>query len=155
MNKLPKISVKVVGIVAVLVAILGLIYNGMTLFSAQSGAFSDLIKQQNLSRFYQAFYAMSVICIACYLLIIACGIALIQSRLNWSIILSGVLIFEVIYLLSIGLLWSRLDSSMSVAAATGVANGGLMFQVFILFPIWAPLILKWAKKKIAQETPSN
>jgi hypothetical protein len=61
-----------------------------------------------------------------------------------------VLLFEVIYFLSVSLLWTRLTSGMSVAAATGVANGGLMVQFVILFPLWGPLVLWWAKKRLDQ-----
>jgi len=153
MSKLPRISVNIVGVVAIIVALGGLIYNGISLSFAQSGAYSDLIKQQKLSYFYQAFYAMSGICIICYVIILLSGIALIRKRDSWSIILTGVLIFEVIYFLANSLFWALLefDSRMSVAAATGVANGGLTIQGVILFPLWAPFLLRWAKKKIIQE----
>jgi len=100
MSKLPRISVNIVGVVAIIVALGGLIYNGISLSFAQSGAYSDLIKQQKLSYFYQAFYAMSGICIICYVIILLSGIALIRKRDSWSIILTGVLIFEVIYFLA-------------------------------------------------------
>jgi len=35
----------------------------------------------------------------------------------------------------------------SVGAASGVANGGLMFQLIILFPIWGGILGFWTKRK--------
>jgi hypothetical protein len=40
---------------------------------------------------------------------------------------------------------------MSVGAATGIANGGLMAQFIILFPLWAPLVVWWARKKLQSQ----
>jgi type IV secretory pathway VirB2 component (pilin) len=150
MSNLPRISVMIVGAVGTIAGLLGLCYNGMTLTVAFRGGFSDLVKQHGLSVFYPAFYTMSGICVGCYLLVLACGIALLRGRLRWARFLTGVLLFEVIYFLSVSLLWTRLTSGMSVAAATGVANGGLMVQFVILFPLWGPLVLWWAKKRLDQ-----
>jgi hypothetical protein len=155
MNNLPRISVLVVGAISTIAGFLGLCYNGMTLTVALRGGFSDLIKEQSLTGFYPAFYTMSGICVVCYLLLLTCGIALLRARLRWSGFLTGLLLFEMIYFLSIALLWKRLPDSLSVTAATGVANGGLIVQFIILFPLWGPLVLRWARKRLEHDTPSN
>ena len=72
----------------------------------------------------------------------------------------GVIIFELAYFCSIGTMWLIPPIGMSIGAATGVANGGLMFQAFILFPFWAPLLASWATRRLSEteqaaNTPSD
>lgn len=62
------------------------------------------------------------------------------------------LLFEIVYFFSLGMLWLAPSMGMSVAAATGVANGGLMAQFLILFPLWAPLLAFWARRHLNDST---
>jgi hypothetical protein len=153
MSNKPRVLVVIVGAIAVLTALCGLYYNSASLSTALCGGFSDLVGQHEVTYFYPAFYVMSGICIVCYLLLLVVGVDLLRARLRWSRFLTGVLIFEVVYFFSIGVLWLMPNVGMSVGAATGVANGGLMVQFIILFPLWAPLVLRWAKKKSEQDRP--
>ena len=155
MNNTPRILVIVVGVVAALAALFGLYYNGMTIVIALRGGFSDLVAQKGLTFFYLAFYVMSATCVICYFLLLVLGIELLRMRLRWSWLLIGVLLFEIVYFLSLGILWLLPSVGMSIAAATGVANGGLMAQFIILFPLWAPLVLWWARRKIEHEKPTG
>jgi len=62
-----------------------------------------------------------------------------------------------VYAISLGLipLITEKHVAYSMAAATGVANGGIVVQVVTLFPIWAPLIIFWAhSNKSPNFTPS-
>lgn len=151
MNSKPRGSVLIVGLVATVASLFGLWINGTTIVTALRGGFSGLVNQQGLSYFYPAFAVMSGICILCYVLLLVLGIDLLRSRLRWSRLLTGLLIFEVVYFFSIALFWLVPSIGMSVGAATGVANGGLMFQFIILFPLWAPLILWRARRKSEDE----
>jgi hypothetical protein len=152
MNAIPKALMVVTAVVALLAALLGLWYNGTTMLIAIRGGFSKTIKEPGLSHFYPAFYTMSAICVVCYLLLLACGIALLRSRVRWSQLLTGVLIFEVVYVFVVAALWMAPTIGRSVAAATGLANGGLMAQFIILFPLWAPLALWWAGRRLESDT---
>ena len=100
-------------------------------------AASPTITQRGLSYFYPAFYTMSAVCVVCYVLLLACSTALLRSRVRWSGLLTGVLVFEVVYFFAVAALWMVPTIGQSVAGATGVANGGLMAQFIILFPLWA------------------
>ena len=151
MRTAPRFSLIVVGTVAILVALFGLYYNAMTVFTAFRGGFSHLIEERKLTYFYQAFYVMSATCIACYLLLLLTGIDFLRLRFRWVWPFTGVLIFEVIYFFCIGISWLAPNAGMSIATATGVANGGLMAQFIILFPLWAPLVLFWARQKARHE----
>ena len=140
------------GIVSISMAVVGLWYNLTTLFTN----FSSLVQEYDIPHFYPAFYTMSTICIGCYLVLLTCGVQFIRLRTGLVKLFVGILIFEVVYFFSIGTMWLIPKVGMSVGAATGVANGGLMFQAFILFPLWAPFLAGWAHKRlIASEATSN
>jgi len=137
----------IVGVVAVITATLGILYSASTIFSVMQGSASALVDQRDWPYFYQAFFIMSAICMACYLILIVCGINLVRSRLSSSRLVTLVLLFEVGYLFAIGTLWLEPTFGPSIAAATGVANGGMMIQMIILLPLWGPLLLWWANKR--------
>lgn len=104
--------------------------------------------------FLVAFLIMSTICIACYICLAIAGIHFVRGKTRLVPLFTTVLIFEVVYFFSlstlffsIGALWAIPQIGMSVATATGVANGGLMAQFCVLFPLWAPFAVSWAKGK--------
>jgi hypothetical protein len=141
-----------VGIASIAMAGIGLWYNLMTLFTD----FSDLVQEKGIVYFYPAFYTMSAICIACYVALLLCGVQFVQLRTSLLKLFVGVIIFEIVYFFSIGPMWLIPKIGMSIGAATGVANGGLMFQAFILFPLWAPFIAGWAARRLKEtEKASN
>jgi hypothetical protein len=76
-----------------------------------------------------------------------CGFDQVRLRLAYLKIFVGLLIFEVAYFIFIGgFLWRFTINPMDVAAASGVANQGLTAQVYVLLPLWAPIVLWRAKK---------
>lgn len=134
-----------VGIVSIAMAIIGLWYNTTSL---SVNYFSDPVQEDNMEYFYPAFYTMSAICIICYIILLICGVQFIRLRTNLVKLFIGVVIFEFVYVFSIGFFWFIPKIGMSIAGATGVANGGIMYQIFILFPLWAPFVVAWAARKI-------
>jgi len=110
------------------------------------GGFSELVTQQKLTYFYLAFGIMSGICVTSYLLLLACSADLLRRRLRSVRLLTGILIFEVVYFFSIRALWLIPGGGLSIGAATGVANGGLMAQFVLVFPLWGPLLVCHAKR---------
>ena len=152
--KIAKVILRVIGLISIILAGLGLWYNSKTLFADYSDVFTD----RSIPYFYPAFYTMSAICIICYVVLIIIGIQFLRLRTGLRRIFAGVLIFEFIYFFSLGFLWLPPDIGRSIGAATGVANGGLMLQAFILFPLWAPFAVGWAgrniEKGIEQSVPA-
>jgi hypothetical protein len=147
-----KASLIILGVISIICSILGLLYNISMLYACFSGAFEELIKENKLFYFYQSFYTMSAICIVFYLLLFFCGIYFIKLLIRFVWLFISVLVSEIVYFFSIGALgWNLGDVSHSIAAATGVANGGLMIQVFILFPLWGSILALWLKKKIQSD----
>lgn len=134
-------------------AVIGLWYNLTTIFTD----FGDLAQERDIPFFYPSFYVMSAICIGCYIALLICGIQFVRLRTRLLALFTGVVVFEVVYFFSIGMLWLTPKVGMSVGAATGVANGGLMFQAFILFPFWAPFLAGWAARRLTtnERAPNN
>lgn len=150
--KKASVILRVIGVVSIIFAGIGFWYNSMTFLASWSKDFRD----KDTLYFYPAFYIMSFICIMCYSVLLICGIQFIRLRTRLFPLFVGVLIFEFIYIFSIGFMWLIPEIGRSIAAATGVANGGLSLQIISLFFIWAPLIVLWAKGKISKpEEPSN
>lgn len=133
----------IVGVFAIGTALLGLSYNAMSVSSALSGVFDS----DDTPYFNEAFFLMSAICVSCQITLLVCGIDLVRSKLRWSRLVTLLLFFELGYVFAVGTLWLEPTIGRSVAAATGVANGGLMFQFFVLLPLWGPLLLWWTKSK--------
>jgi hypothetical protein len=133
-----------VGIISILMATAGLWYNLMSL----SGVLSHHVEDPEVPYFFPAYYAMSAICICCYIVLLICGIQFVRLRTGLLGLFVGTVIFEVAYFFSISILWLAPGIGRSVAAATGVANGGIMIQFIILFPLWAPFLAGWAARRI-------
>lgn len=144
--KKAKVIIVAVGVLSVAMAAVGLLYNLTTLLID----YSDSMQERDIPYFYPAFYSMSTICIGCYIVLLTCGIQFIRLRTKLLKLFVGILIFEVIYFFSIGPMWLIPKIGMSIGAATGVANGGLSFQGFILFPLWAPFLAAWAARRLAK-----
>jgi hypothetical protein len=96
--------------------------------------------------FREAYYPMFSICLAFYALLAFFGAQFLQLKTRLRFWFLGLLILELGYFFSVGFLWRLNDEkiALSIAAATGVANGGLVAQGITLFPIWAAIIVFWA-----------
>jgi hypothetical protein len=139
-----------IGVIALLCAALGLLYNINSLMVALTGGFDELVVEHNLSRFYPAFYIMSATCIAFYLLLSWYGLQLLRLRSSAVWPFSVLMIVEVVYFFAIGAFAPHVaELGLSIGGAFGVANGGLMVQFLILFPVWGPACAIWAGRRIA------
>lgn len=148
MSTFSKASFIVLGCTSLICSIFGLIYNIIFGAVSFSGTFDDLIKSHGLVYFYPSFYLMFSITIACYLLLAVCGFYFIRYRPLYTRVFLGLLAFEVAYFLSFRFIVQLPKIGGSVAAASGVANGGLMAQFFILFPIWGAFLSVLARKRL-------
>lgn len=149
-----RILVRITGLVAMVVALLGIYLNGTSLLSASRGVFSETVTREGWNYFYSAFYIMSGICIICFVLLLLSGMGVLFLRLRFSELLIGVLVFEVVYFFSLGSLWLVPNAGSGIDAAIGVGNVGLAIQLEILFPLWAPIVLRWAGKKLQRDSPA-
>ena len=142
---IPKVTLRVVGVVSIALALLGFFYNGTTI----TADFSQLQNEHDIPFFYPAFYVMSAVCLTCFVLLLVFGIKFFQLKPQAVPLFVLLLVFEVLYFLAIGPMWLLPSIGGSIAAASGVANGGLMFQAFILFPIWSIPASLWARRRLS------
>lgn len=147
-----KVCLIIIGVVSVVLASLGLLYN-LTSFAAMlRGSFSEIAQRPDTQHFVPAYLVMSAICVGCFVLLIVCGVTFITGRTHLTRFFVILVIFMALYPFSIGLFWFLPGIGMSIGAATGVANGGLMLPILILFPVWGPLAAVWAARKVEAES---
>ena len=137
-------SFRGIGLLAILCGLFGFYYNFSTLGTALAGKFGA----ENGAGFYVAFYLMSLICFVIHGLMFFLGVKIFRRQQRFVNTFVKLLIFEVIYFFSVSLMWMIPSIGMSVAGATGVANGGLMIGFLILLPLWSPFLLKWARRNL-------
>jgi hypothetical protein len=140
-----RLVLRIVGTIIVLCASLGLLYNGASLFIVASGALDGAQFGLPVPYLYEAFYMLSAVCVSCYLALLLCGVQFIRLSTSLFWLFAFALIVEAALYYGTGRLWLHPVYGGSVAAATGIAEGGLMFQSLIFLPIWAP-ILVWAAR---------
>jgi len=152
--KTAKTTLRVVGIFTILIASLGLLYESRTLLFG----FQRFSPETDTPYFYHALYPMASLCIVFYILLIISGVHLMRYDIRILKLLNAVILAEILYFLLIVLVLINIPGiGLSIFTASGVANGGLMFQAWTLFPIWAPLLARWAAKRIEKlsSPPSN
>ncbi len=141
MSKAPHHTLRFVGLASLVFGGLGLWYNAHTLFA-------PMPPRADEPHYAVVLYAMSALWIGCYLLLLFVGIQFLRLRASALRLLVGVMVFEVAYCFCIIFFWSVSEFGDSVAGATGVSSGGVMFQFMTLFPIWGPLLASWASRDI-------
>ena len=144
--KLPKAILRGIGMVSILLALVGLFYNATTI----STDFSRFHDDRDVAFFYPAFYTMSAISISSFVLLLVLGIQFLRIKPGVVRVFVLLLVFEVLYMLAIGPMLFLLSGGRSIGGATALANGGMMFQAFILFPIWAIPASLWAGRKLSE-----
>jgi hypothetical protein len=145
---LARFALAAVGVVTIGLALAGGWYN----FGSIRADFSTLPRDLDAPYLYQALYSMSALCVAFYVFLFYVGIQFIPGRTDKTQLFVLVLVAEMLYFLAAESLWMMPRCGMSIAAATGVANGGLMFQALLLYPLWAPVIAYLAARQLKQET---
>jgi hypothetical protein len=149
LTKLSRLAAVGVGLVGLITGLAGLVSSGISLAAALRNIPAESGPAGATDHFHPAFYGMLAVTSACCLAVVICSIDLLCLRLRWSRILSVVLLFEILYYLVTPFLWLMPSGGSSWAAAFGGAYGGLMIQLYVLFPCWAPFVLLWATQNWA------
>lgn len=147
--KTETVMLRAIGGIAILMAAWGLFYNLVSF----SSIIANLVRDPEAPYLLPAFIIMSVICVGCYVVLGICGLQFVRLRPRVINLFIGVLLFEVIYFFAISAMWMVSAIGMSIGAATGIANGGMMMQFVILFPVWAPIFAYWSARRMAYNTP--
>ena len=148
--KRAKVTLIAVGVVSIVMAASGLSYNLTTVFTD----FGEFSQEDDIPYFGPAFYTMSAICVACYIALLVCGVQFVRLRTRLLSLFIGVLVFEAVYFFSLGPMWLIPGIGMSIAAASGVGNVRLVPQLFLLLPLWGPLLATWAARRLERDESS-
>jgi hypothetical protein len=145
-----RIALRVVGLAVLVCAGLGLLYNSASFYAVATGALDTVQTEKPMPYLYQAFYVLSAVCVACYIALAICGIQFLRLSTSLIWLLVGVFIVEAIMWFATGRFWSHPTYGHSVAAATGISQGGLVPQFFILLPLWAPVVVWLARRSLVR-----
>jgi hypothetical protein len=138
-----QLTIRIVGAVSLVCAAFGLWYNFATFRAALREP-----DEGDTPQFRKAFLVMSAICVIFYVALAWTGTEfVIGISEHWAVFVA-VLFAEAIYFLAVGMLWARSPHALSIGAATGVSSGGLSLQLYILFPLWAPVAVWLARDRI-------
>ena len=149
MSKNQQIVRKILGFVALILAGFGIYYNSHTGYIALTGGFGGEGPGATEDFFYVAFAVMSLVCVVCYILLCCFGVKLIRGISFNRVCFRELMIFEVVYFFTVSGLWLVPRIGSSIAAASGVANGGMIAQFLILFPVVGPITL-WLTERESQ-----
>ena len=146
--KTARIVLRTVGVLAIASAVFGLWYNALTFSAIYTDQSFESALPAPTPFFRQAFYVMSAICIASYLILAWCGVQFLRLSTAWWWVFGLVGIVELLLLPVLGRLWLDREWGMSIGAASGIAVGGLMPQLIVLFPLWGPIAVWLARKSL-------
>jgi len=142
-----------VGIVAVLLAAGGVLYTAASLYTVASGGIDELAIEARTPYVHSAFYVMATICLFFYAVVLVCGVQFIRLRSSLWWLFSAVLVAEVVFYFLVGWLWSHPTLGDSIAGASGISSGGLVYQFLLLFPLWAPIVVWFAHRTLSTYAP--
>jgi len=99
-----------------------------------------VLKSEGVPSFYAAFYIMSAICLLFNGAMAIASIRLLRDGGSiWLFI--GLSFGQVVYGMVLAQLWLMQVVGKGWIVATLAANTGLSWQLYTLFPIWAPMVL--------------
>ena len=146
--QIASLVLRLVGSAAVLFAAFGLWYSVGACLAYSSGTFDRLPEIQPNLYFDTIFLALSIFCMGCFVILAFCGIQFLRLSVLWLWLFIAVTLAEVLLVFIVGSLWISPQYGLSTAAVTGVSMGGLFPQLFVLFPLWAPVAVWFAKKSL-------
>ena len=133
------ITVRIVGGTSAVCAGLGVVATLTTVRNVLRGKADDLT--DGAPFFRQMFFLFSSINVAFNLLLgLIAGAILLDFQISWWQFLA-VFVPQMIYIVSLGVLWRHPRLGMSIGAATGCGNVGITFPFLCLLPIWGPVAL--------------
>ena len=121
------------GVCNILFALIGIAFNVYSFFQSSEPPLDNKTST--------AYFVMSYICIAFYILLAIAGVQLIRLRYIWAYYTPIIFAAEILYFMVIVGLWGHPTWGDSIGGATGIANGGLSIQYLTLYPIWASCVL--------------
>lgn len=133
------LTVRIVGGTSAVCASLGVAATLSTVRNVLRGKADDLTDDAPFFR--QIFFLFSSINVAFNLLLgLIAGALLLGFPVSWWQFLA-VFVPQVIYFFSVGVFWHHPRLGMSIGAASGCGNVGIVIPFLSLIPIWGPVAL--------------
>lgn len=150
-SDLPRISLQTTGIISIMMAGAGLLCTIMALFRTTIPSSID-----DRLVFAIALYGMSAICVAFCAALLSCGLDFVKASTRKVRLFGCLLMLEMLCLALAGFLarvlhWLVPQVGTNVGTAIEDAKSGLIVQVVVLFPLWAPFLALWAMYQLESQ----
>jgi len=144
MKNIASILIRFVGAASILLALVGYFYTYLYYKNFDLTSFNE-----EMPYYMESYLVMVGISLSLLTALLFLGFQFLALRLKYKKIFFWWLVLIVLYYLSISFFWSieNQELGLSIGAATGVANLGLVPIVITGFIVWAPLILYFSSKK--------
>lgn len=147
---LPRVLLRIVGVVCTGLAVIGLLVAVLTVVNFSFLSSHRIVQAPYTHHFFAVYMFIAVTIHICMLF---CGSQFLRCRTNvrWiHLLCCGAMI--AVFIAS-GFLWTLgiREIAMSAASATGIGLGSLMPYIMTLFPFWSPPIVFWAHRKLYRE----
>lgn len=146
----PSIAYRVFAVLNLIFAVVGLLFLLPDVWTVYNGALGN---GPEAPYFLQAFWTMMVANI-CFLGLLAFGGVYLWRLNSLGVTICNItFVTEIVYFPSLGLLWAPpipKAISMSIAAATGVANVGISTHIFCGYPLIALICLNLARRRLGR-----
>jgi hypothetical protein len=142
---------RAIGLIGICLAVVGLWYNLGSLLRYQPGIFDLPELEQTAALSRSTYFLVSVIYITCYLSLLWCGIKLMRLQHTVIRLFTWTLYLEVLMFLVIVVVSLHPKYGPSILAVAGLAGGGFVPQLLLLYPLWAPFVARWAAKQLTTE----
>jgi len=137
-----------VGVLSLVAAAVGLLYNFETMRTFQAP--TSATHAAEFPQFRNVFLIMWSLCVLCYLTLAFCGIQFLRLKVSvWRWFAAAVAIEVTVSVVAVfGGSWFDLGITKSIAAAVPESSAGLTIQWLVLFPLWAPLAVWLAYRRL-------
>lgn len=135
---------KTVGAAAVLFALLGLWHSAATLAQEAAGRFAPADEVL----FRRILYPLTWCCVAGYIWQAEMGLRFLRGEKGALLRFTGLLVGQTLFFFGLHAACLLPALRGDAAAAAGLATGGLLFQLLLLFPVWGPILANRGGKPV-------
>jgi hypothetical protein len=144
MTPFARLLLRFVGLVSLGCAVFGFWY----LYNTVQADYAPLTSKMGLRYFTESYFVMAGICCCCFATLAYCAVSFLRCRFEAFRLFVLLVLVEIGYALCLIILLPAFprNVALSVGAATGVANGGLVAQAYLLLPLWGPFAVFVARR---------
>lgn len=140
-----RLTCNLVGLCCILAASIGIAYTYMVF-----PGLAQIVELESTPYALQAYWAMVMFAALVYLCLLFFGAHFVKLNTRWRYWFMGLLWLEVLYFVVLNTVWSESGPALakSIVAVRSLASGGMLLNIFILFPVWGPIAILWAHRRM-------